>query len=210
MELPGHVIGRYNVFNDACAAGRINEVKEEVEKYNADVNNTNGTPLHFACVFGHLDVVKYLVEHGADIHICVNNPIYRVFEFGRLDILKYFVSLGVEDLTKYYYDPYGIIVRGGFEMFLYLAQEHKLLSSNLIVLLFQLASLEGENDVLKYMIQHSYNYKNSLRIINFDTHYDKIVILNLYKLMKFHVLLLYRVHDKKLPLELQTIIFNYI
>ena len=27
-----------------------------------------GTPLHWSVVYGHVDVIKYLVDHGADVN----------------------------------------------------------------------------------------------------------------------------------------------
>ena len=36
--------------------------KEEVQR------STGGSPLHYACTYGHVEVAKWLVKHGADVH----------------------------------------------------------------------------------------------------------------------------------------------
>ena len=36
------------------------------------------TTLHWSAEFGHIDVVKYLVDHGADINIRIENGEYTL------------------------------------------------------------------------------------------------------------------------------------
>jgi uncharacterized protein len=66
-ELPVH---------DAAAAGRLDRVKELVEKkpFLAKAVSPDGFPVvALASVFGHFDVVRYLAEKGADINAAAAN-----------------------------------------------------------------------------------------------------------------------------------------
>ena len=38
------------------------------------------TPLHYSAQYGHVAVVKYLVDHGADVNIKNINGEYRVYQ----------------------------------------------------------------------------------------------------------------------------------
>eukprot|EP01041_Mallomonas_annulata_P002200 gene2200-4279_t len=58
---------------DACLAGNFEEVKRMVEQEGENINARNpanaSTALHFACVSGDLNVVKYLLDTGAQIDL---------------------------------------------------------------------------------------------------------------------------------------------
>ena len=64
----------YKCFNKAFFSG-------------VDANNA----LCWASEDGHLDIVKYLVEHGANIHF--NNALSWALEYGHLDVVKYLVNI---------------------------------------------------------------------------------------------------------------------
>ena len=38
------------------------------------------TPLHYSAQYGHVAVVKYLVDHGADVNIKKGDGEYRVYQ----------------------------------------------------------------------------------------------------------------------------------
>ena len=38
------------------------------------------TPLHWSAVYGHVAIVKYLVDHGAHVNIQTRNGEYRVYQ----------------------------------------------------------------------------------------------------------------------------------
>jgi ankyrin repeat protein len=62
--------------HDAAATGRVDRVKELVEKDPtlANAYSPDGFPvLALASVFGHFDVVRYLAEKGADINAAATN-----------------------------------------------------------------------------------------------------------------------------------------
>lgn len=56
-------------------------------------------PLFVAAQHGHLDVVKYLVEHGAAIDSPRNTgatPLFITCQHGHLDVAKYLVKRGAQ------------------------------------------------------------------------------------------------------------------
>ena len=70
-------------------------------KQGADINyyvEYRGTPLNFASINGHLEIVKYLVENGADIHFNKFNdtPLRSTSVNGHLEIVKYLIMNGVK------------------------------------------------------------------------------------------------------------------
>ncbi|HEY6438199.1 MAG TPA: ankyrin repeat domain-containing protein, partial [Ignavibacteriaceae bacterium] len=85
---------RCTPFQTAISNGHLDVTKVFLEK-GADVkvaNNHGYTPLHRAARYGHLDVVKYLVEQkGADVN-AVNKygytPLHRAARYGHLDVVK--------------------------------------------------------------------------------------------------------------------------
>ena len=58
---------KYLVSEGKCS---VNEQNKEFDLSNDEFNPTSGsTPLHAASFYGHLDIVKYLIDHGADYFI---------------------------------------------------------------------------------------------------------------------------------------------
>ena len=59
---------------------------------------TRGTPLHWACLKGHLAVVKYLLtSHGANLEATENDgdtPLHLACEWGHLDVVQELVAHG--------------------------------------------------------------------------------------------------------------------
>ncbi len=58
----------------------------------------NSTPLRAACFEGHLEVVRYLLEHGAspDISNHFNNTCLMIAAYkGHLDVVKFLLEKGV-------------------------------------------------------------------------------------------------------------------
>lgn len=86
----------------ASAAGKFEVVRFLVEEAGANINqttNTSSTPLRGACYDGHLEIVKYLVQHGADIevanqhgHTSLMIAAYRQ----KVDVVRYLISCGAD------------------------------------------------------------------------------------------------------------------
>ena len=62
--------------------------------------DTGATPLFIAADFGHLDVVRHLVEVGADKDQGHENtgatPLYIAAENGHLDVVRHLVEVGAD------------------------------------------------------------------------------------------------------------------
>ena len=59
-----------------CADGMVDDVRSLLQRNNININqkycNYGGTLLHEACVYGHIEVVKLLIDYGADINVLNN------------------------------------------------------------------------------------------------------------------------------------------
>lgn len=80
----------------ACTRGELADVKDLIENHKCDpkAKSLSGADaLSFASVFGHLDVVKYLVEEcGSDPHAQGELALITAVRSGDLDLVKYLVE----------------------------------------------------------------------------------------------------------------------
>jgi hypothetical protein len=74
----------------SCTEGYLDIVKLLIEK-GVNVNYGNGVSLREVIRCGHIELVKYLIEHDAD----VQNAAWSVIAFGQPEILKYLLSKGL-------------------------------------------------------------------------------------------------------------------
>lgn len=66
-------------------------------------NNSGNTPLHWACLNGHLEAVKVLLEHGADPTITNqkgHDPIYEAELNDKSDVVEWVLKEGGEGLEE--------------------------------------------------------------------------------------------------------------
>ena len=86
----------------ACQEGNLRKVKRLVKFYHIDPRTVedhtrrNYTPLHWAAIFGRIDIVKFLVEDmNCDVECrddYCNTPLHRAALAGRLNIVQYFIE----------------------------------------------------------------------------------------------------------------------
>lgn len=195
--------------------------------------------LIWACKYSTLDVVKYLISKGYDVHISKNYILQTASIMGKLDILKYFIThfeWSIQDDYKpalynsIYHNQLDIMkllaakisydfddIRNEYSAILiavkrknflhivrYIGENYpRIISKYYHYILNKATDAESNRSIVKYLIQYHggdaypetpYTYSSE----------------HIYLEMKNNVLLLYRIHNQKLPLELQNIIFNYI
>ena len=97
----------------ACKEGKLTSVQYLIEKQNADkeiTGNGGKTPLHYACEFGHLLIVEYLISKGADIEakdIYYWTPLHFACKEDHLEIVEYLISKGADIEAKEWMDLNG-------------------------------------------------------------------------------------------------------
>ena len=81
---------------DAAAKGDFKKTKALIEAgANIEFRHFERTPLMIACLTGHLEVVKYLVDKGADINAITTelwSPLFIASYNGHIDIVEYLLS----------------------------------------------------------------------------------------------------------------------
>jgi ankyrin repeat protein len=95
--------------HDAAAAGRLDRVKEIVEKNpgQAQALSPDGFPVvALAAVFGHFELARYLAEKGADVNtVATNGTGYNALTGsvtnGHTDIVKWLLETGVDPNYRY-------------------------------------------------------------------------------------------------------------
>jgi hypothetical protein len=90
----------------AAASGSLSLVKALIE-LGADINRKGGTfggaPINEAASQGHLEVVKYLLNHQAELDTTEpeRNPLFGAIFNGNIEIVKLLVSAGMDPTIQY-------------------------------------------------------------------------------------------------------------
>lgn len=97
-----------------CTNNELANMKELFDKYKLDINSVNYNKrscLHIACMNGHLNIIKYLIENNADINLidCEGQyPLDYALKNKYVDIIKYLRDnngkehIQEKDLTPFY------------------------------------------------------------------------------------------------------------
>lgn len=95
--------------HDAAAVGKLDRVKQFVEKDSslAKSLSPDGFPVvALAAVFGHLDIARYLADHGADVNAPATNgsgynALTGAVASGHTEIVKWLLENGVNPNCRY-------------------------------------------------------------------------------------------------------------
>jgi ankyrin repeat protein len=88
--------------HDAAFEGNLKKVEEIINKDPAQVNirdYSDTTPLYFASMAGHTEIVKFLLAHGANIELANNlgeRPLAKAAKFKNYDTVKILLEHGAE------------------------------------------------------------------------------------------------------------------
>ena len=73
----------------ACKGNDLNKIKQMIQMIHmVDMNEG----FRWACIFGHIDVVKYLVSLGVDIHAIEEEGFRWACHNGHIDVVRYLVQ----------------------------------------------------------------------------------------------------------------------
>jgi ankyrin repeat protein len=87
---------------DAIENGDLEQLSQIVEKDPACANTADEhdrLPLHYAAVYGHVHLVRYLIQHGADANARDGEglqAIHKACQFGNFEVVKALLDHGVE------------------------------------------------------------------------------------------------------------------
>ncbi len=147
---------------NACQSGNLELVQSLINEHNVNTIDTYGfTPLIQASGYGHLDIVKFLLNNGADINSGrVWYPSSRASVNGQLDIVKFFINNNFRDVNFRY--SYGDSLleyasRGGhldIVKFLLKNGAYVNTTNNSGWTPFMVASCRGHLDVIKFLFDN--------------------------------------------------------
>lgn len=98
-------------------SGEVSQATQSIENNSPEWNQKGKfglTPLHYAAEYGHLDLVKKLIEKGADVNAesgtfseygakeGYQTPLHLAVKYGHLEVAKYLISKGANINAKTY------------------------------------------------------------------------------------------------------------
>lgn len=93
---------------EAASIGDLNSVMQHLTNQPSSIHSYSSdgfTPLGLACYFGHLEIVKYLVNHGADVNKASSNsfhvaPIHSATAISDYEITAFLLEYGADVNAK--------------------------------------------------------------------------------------------------------------
>ena len=96
-------------WEDAIRSRNLLKVKNEIKKnidVNMDMGNYRDTALHIACMFGDIDIIDLLIQHGANVNQknkSMGTPLHNAAMFRNYDAVDLLIKHGAlkNELTKW-------------------------------------------------------------------------------------------------------------
>ena len=133
---------------EGAKTGESDIVKYAIDK--EGIRYMYETALTWASVYGHLQIVKYLVEHGADIHAFDDNVLIAASTNGRYDVVKYLVEKGANIHAKDDAALKSAVKYGQLPVIKYLL-EHSVDREYLKNIALKTARKERQKEVIEYL-----------------------------------------------------------
>ena len=80
----------------ASMNGQLELVKYLIKEQGANIILDENKALRTASCYGHLEIVKYLIENGADVHSFNDQALRYASGYGHLEIVKYLIENGAD------------------------------------------------------------------------------------------------------------------
>lgn len=111
----------------------------------------NNIALTNAALMGHLDIVKYLIEHGANIHAHNDRAIQLASNYGKLDVVKYLVEHGANVCVNDNYAVKWAAHSGHLSVVQYLVEHGADIHANQNYAI-RFAAKHGDINMVKYLV----------------------------------------------------------
>ena len=91
--------GNIHIFNEyplilACSKGYLNIASYIINCHNPNLNAQSGLALKYACVYGHMNIIKLLLDNGANINEDNSSAIlWSIYKYN-YEITKYLIENG--------------------------------------------------------------------------------------------------------------------
>ena len=114
----------------ASMNGQLELVKYLIKEQGANIILDENKALRTAYCYGHLEIVKCLIENGADIHSFNGSALRYASGYGHLEVVKYLVEQGADihydDIIGGEYWSMYAADNGHLEIVKYMIKEYKL------------------------------------------------------------------------------------
>ncbi len=141
--------------------------------------STLDSALIIASLYGHLEIVKYLVSLGTNIHIYGEyySPLYNVSRKGHLKIAQYLVSLGVDIHADNERALYYASTDGHLNVVQYLVEKGANIHADNERALYY-ASTDGHLNVVQYLVEKGANiHADNERALRSASMYGRLTIV---------------------------------
>jgi ankyrin repeat protein len=157
-----NLLNTKELFKNSLKKGYLPIIKSLVDKNIINIHDDNERALRSAACFGHLVIIKYLVNSGADIHAFDDAALSNSAVCGHLNVVKYLIKHGANIHTKNDETFRHTALYGHLDIVKYLIKNGANIHANGDYAL-RLAAINGHLNVVKYLIEGPEDAKGDKR-----------------------------------------------